>query len=359
MACKLIEQPGRVIIRSGWIWRVWAAICVCFFLAISGGWWLITTKVLLGGWYFDGEFFSVKSGMGLGLAAWFLIGSLLMALLLLLGTSFPTFSIRANGWVWTGLGAWRFPGSMRVRCVLRGKGWPSFELSYGAANFYMASYGSADQTVNCADQLTQWARRRIGGIPGNDQAQKDNFMVKWGWGYFAMLVIGALVMTDPFHIDRYYLNEHAKFGVWAVGAATGFAVVGLAVAGWHWIRLDRREIKASMVIWVMDVLAALLLVAAGCSIAMYFGQVQDMQARPFHGLTLRQPVHYYYAPDSKSCSLSLDIQEPTLGRTISYDVGCDQLSYWKGAAGMEVHQAENELGVHIQSVRRIDPKNSS
>jgi len=356
---ELIEESDRLLIRPGWIWRFFFAIVSCFVWAIVAGWWFITAKVLSTGWYFQDTFFSAKTGMGLGLAIWFGLGSILM-LVSLVGISSLTYSIHADGWVRTGLAAWRFPGPIRVRYVMVTTGRygssssPALRLAYGAFSLDVLSFDSKDRTMDLASRADQWARRQMGGTPASGRTHSGNFMRKWVWIYLAILAVVAIVTFCILLAFNHRLNEHAAFGVWAIGAAAGFAVVGLTVAGSHWAGLARREIKTGATIWVMDVLAVLLLIAAGCAAAAHAGQIYDMYTRPAHETTLHQPMRYFTTADKdgKNCRLHLRIMEPEQTH-LNYDAGpCD--GYWKNATSVEVHQLENELGVRILSVRRVD-----
>jgi hypothetical protein len=108
-----------------------------------------------------------------------------------------------------------------------------------------------------------------------------------------MAFIVYVIVRDATY--SHYLNEHAPLDIRAIHAATVVAIVGLTVAGLHWAELARREIKACMTIWVLDMLAALLMVAAGCCLAIHIGQSKALEALPSNGVTftVHHPVPYH------------------------------------------------------------------
>lgn len=389
MACQLDIQLNRVVVRSTgfWqrLWKIFIVLFIFYLLSIVTGWfiisiwWLVTSDLVSvrhGTLYLQDLFFSASPNIGIGLVVlwlWIISFFILILFACVVIDLSVGFSIHANGWVRTGFGAWWFPGPMQVNCIPEISIWKfeseqwrenelRFQLSYGASSIYVSSYGSADETLNLAKQLTQWAHGRISGIPDKEKVRKDNFIAKWIWLFCAMLIISPFVspiFVTPFipsissehnyfnDHGMIYLSEHEMSNILAVGAITG--LTGFAIAGLHWLGLARRAIKASIVIWMVDVLTVLLLIIAGCSMAMYTRLYQDMRASSFHEVTLRQPVDYRYNEGS-SCSLALLIQEPVLGRSVPYMVKCDQLRSLQSAAGIEVHQFQNEIGVHIRSV---------
>jgi hypothetical protein len=363
---QFIEQPDRLIIGSESGYQAGVTTSSVFLAVIVVGMWFVA---------FAFAFKSMNwNGIGFGFASGLLVGSGSMLLLLvLISIPSPMFSIYANGWVRAGWAAWRFPGPMLVRCIVVQTGGPAnirgitvqreyeqqpkFQLSYGMSSLHIPSSGSINQTMDFAQRAEQWARRRISGAPSIEKVPEDQFVGKW---VFIYLVISLFVLfaatTSSSNLNMgYYLNQYAAPGAWAVRMATGSAVVGLAIGGWHWIELAQRQIKASAIFWIVDVLVVLLLVAAGCSVALYFGQIYDMRTLPSREVTLLQPVRYSSFTDKYGCHLSLLIHEPTLGETASSGVGnCNQADYWRSGAGVEIRQTENDLGVHILSVRRIE-----
>jgi|GEM_PF-4580959 len=265
-------------------------------------------------------------------------------------------SIYVDGWVRKGFMSWRFPGAMRVRYFLqRSTKYPKteFEFTYGTSNLYASFDSIRTEMKEFADQITQWTRSRMIGIPDSSTARGDNFMRNWGLFYSAISIITLFCDVYTVSLD-YHLNEYITPGHWAISVTTWAVVVCLAVAGWHWTRLAQREIQAGKVVWAMDVLMVLLLIASVSAVAMRFGQIQDMCTSPAIEVTMRQPVHYS-AGSGRQCHNNLWIMEPQLGRSIQYcdDGNGHSAPYWNNAAAMEIHQTQNEFGVHILSVDRI------
>ena len=283
------------------------------------------------------------------MSVWCLIGLQAMFWACLFGTRPIQWSIDTMGWVKImGVRFWKFPGPMYVGfniVKINYIDYPCFLLSYKKFKLNIFSYASGKQTSDIANQVIKWTNRQIRGISSKTPAKVNKFN-NWGWWYLIILYAGIIFF---FKSDSYYLNEHAKLGSCGVDWTVGGAVVGLIIAGWHWINIAQREIKSGMLIWGVHVGAALLLIATGCCIAMHWGQIQDMKALPFQEVNLRQSLRYSYSKGS----YTFYIQEPILNRTVSYNIRTD-IEYWKNGGGIEVHQIQNELGVRILYVRSLD-----
>jgi len=299
-----------------------------------------------------------------------LFSSLAPALLLatLTKTWLCKLSIHADGWVRKGIAAWRFPGPMTVTSWERdgyATGRSQFQLNYGSSSLLLAGCFPPEQTLDYADRITQWARQRMAGIPDADHPREPGsfdgglLVLFFAYSAFSVLIVAPLgLVLGGFH---YHFNTHAAPGAGAINAVVGFLVLALAAAIWRWAWLALREIKRGKVVWVLDALTVLLLVAAGAIIALRWGQLYDLHTRPAQEvtLTLRRPAFSVATEVTRrgGSLLYLSIDEPTLKRRVDYNIGAiDQCEYddWRNAKVVEVRQLQNEQGVRILSVRRVD-----
>ena len=357
-----IEEPDRLILRATGARPVIKAIFYCLLVVLDLALVMFFFKEI-GPDFWPAVFGNPYSPIALCL----FFASLAPALLLstLTDTWLCKLSIHTDGWVRKGIAAWRFPGPMNVSWDASGGGTRGqgktpyiflFQLNYGSSRLLLDGCRRYAQTLDCADRINRWARQRIAGIPDAGRARRARFSdsrVFWGLGYF---VFFALLLRLS-NINGYYLNAHAAPGAGAANALTGFLVLALAAAIWRWARMARREMETGKVVWMLDGLAVLLLVAAGAIFALRLGQVYDLRARPAQEVTLRQPACCVWVSGGRGCSLFIEIAEPALGRSVRYDLGaCDQRDYWKAAKTVEVRQQQSELGVRILSVRRVEAK---
>jgi len=365
-----IEEPDRLTMRATGARPVMGAIFYCLLVVLD----LVLVVVFLkdiGPDFWPAVFRDSSWGIYVSpITLCLFVASLAPTLLLatLTNTWLCRLSIDADGWVRKGIAAWRFPGPMNVRWDASSGGARGgysqgkapyvtlFQLNYGSSQLLLAGCRLYSQTLDCADRINQWARQRMAGIPDPGDARRARFSDGGWWsvglGYLALFLLLGWLSS----LNGYYLNAHAAPGAGTASAAAGFLVLALAVAIWHWAEMARGEVTAGKVVWMLDVLAVLLLVAAGAIAALRLGQCYDLRTGPAQEVSLRQPAPRVWESRSRAnCSLYIEIAEPTLERNVSYNLGkCDQLNYWKNAKGAEVRQRQNELGVRILSVRRAE-----
>jgi hypothetical protein len=292
-------------------------------------------------------------------------GSVMLAAFLLMFLSAPgrmgqAITIRSDGWVRQGIFSWRFPGPMTARGAPVYRNTFGIKLIYGKSSIDLniGDHVWKSQAANIASQITDWARKKISGIPDSGKRYREKSKTPLIALFISIIllapVISLLDFQSPF--ADCYLNPYAAPGPWATAITAGFAAVAFAIAGWHGARLAA-PIKPSAAVWAMNALIALLLIGAGCIVTLRTGQLLEIRRQSASIATLHQPVSLDKKATKRGCRLYLRIDEPAWQQKILHPVGpCDQLPRWQNAPGIEVRQAESAWGVRILSVRPAGEK---
>jgi hypothetical protein len=354
----LIDLPDRLLVRHGGGRRVAVMVFAhLIVLAAAAGFGVYVATVAR-----SAPRFSVLESSWLPLLMTGASGFIALLFALLTVPACYRLSLGPDGWLRCGWAAWRFPGPMSVGSVtvqMRGRAKSLLELGYGAASLRVGGCASDALTQELAPQIAQWARSRVVGLPDPGdpgQPRRDNFLGRWSGGYWLLFALVFCASTAVLGgINGYYLNPRAALTGLALGAAAAFAVVVLAGASRHWLRMARREIETGAAVWLLDALAVLLLIVPGCVAALQLGQMAALRMQPAQETTLRQTVHTYVTHNKSICTRHLQIAQPTLARAVDYAVKpCEG---WAGEATVEVRQIQTDLGVRILDVRRIEPGN--
>ncbi|WP_146014398.1 hypothetical protein [Paraburkholderia rhynchosiae] len=224
------------------------------------------------------------------------------------------------------------------------------ELRYAGARQRFAGAESEGDTIGVAVKLDNWSRSRVVGktLPNE---QRRSLSETWLLGGCFVTSACLPIADSLLGGDLYYLDGLAPYGRWATAAMAVFAALGAACLIFVVAQWAVRPVRANAAVWLSDIAAAALLITGSTAVVGHYAQSFEMRITPAQESVYEQPFRMEMRDTRKGCKRFLVVQEPTLRRVVKV---CDTYGaqYWSGAEAVRVHQSNNRLGVHIESIDR-------